>query len=64
MTDGLGAVLTGQDVRWNSLNPAVVSVSQTGLVHGVAVGTAAVSAIIGEHVAIDSISVFAPPPIP
>ena len=64
VTDGTGAVLTGQDVRWNSANLAVVSVSQTVLAHGIAVGSAAVTAIIGEHLAIDSVSVVAPPPSP
>jgi uncharacterized protein YjdB len=62
VTDASGAVLPagGQDIRWNSINPAVVSVSQTGVIRGVAPGSALVTAIIGSHVAIETVTVLAP----
>ena len=62
VTDASGAALAagGQDIRWNSINPAVVSVSQTGVVHGIAPGSALVTAVIGSHVAIETVTVLAP----
>jgi uncharacterized protein YjdB len=42
--DSSGNVLTGRPVAWTSSNPAIASVSQTGLVTSLAVGTAVISA--------------------
>ncbi len=47
LTDSLGAVLTGQPVSWVSSNPAVATVSSTGLVTAVAGGTSTISATSG-----------------
>ncbi len=42
--DGMGNVLTGRVVTWSSDAPGVATVSATGLVSGVAVGSATISA--------------------
>ncbi len=44
--DAGGRVLTGRSVIWNSASPTVASVSSTGLVTGIAVGAANVTATI------------------
>jgi uncharacterized protein YjdB len=44
--DAGGRVLTGRSVIWNSATPTVASVSSTGLVTGISVGTANVTATI------------------
>jgi uncharacterized protein YjdB len=44
MKDALGNVLTGRTVAWGSSNSAVATVSQTGLVTGVAAGSATITA--------------------
>ena len=61
VTDASGAVLSGQDVRWNSVSPSVAYVSETGVVHGVAAGSALVTAVIGSHLAVDTVTVIPPP---
>jgi trimeric autotransporter adhesin len=45
--DTAGNTLTGRTVTWTSLNTGVATVSQTGLVTSVGVGTAAISAVSG-----------------
>ena len=42
--DALGNVLTGRTITWGSSNSAVATVSQTGLVTGVAAGSATITA--------------------
>ena len=42
--DSIGGVLTGRVVTWSSSDPTVATVSSTGLVTGVAVGTATITA--------------------
>ncbi len=42
--DSTGGVLTGRVVSWSSSNPSVASVSSSGLVTGIAVGSATVAA--------------------
>ena len=42
--DANGAALTGRAVTWNSLNPAIATVSADGVVSAVAVGTANITA--------------------
>jgi uncharacterized protein YjdB len=44
MNDALGNVLTGRTVSWGSSNSAFATVSQTGLVTGVAAGSATITA--------------------
>lgn len=61
VTDGTGVVLSGQDIRWNSINASVVSITQTGLAHGIVAGSALVTAVIGSHVAVDTVTVVASP---
>jgi uncharacterized protein YjdB len=43
-TDATGAVLTGRTITWSTSNAAVATVSATGLVTGVAVGSATITA--------------------
>jgi uncharacterized protein YjdB len=45
--DSTGADLTGRTVAWSSSNPAVATVSATGLVTAVAVGNVTVTATVG-----------------
>ena len=49
---------------WASSNPAVATVSSTGLVKGVATGTASITATAGEKTGTSLITVPAPPPPP
>src|SRR5215510_16252550 len=42
--DATGATLSGVTMQWSSSNPAVITVSQTGLVTAAGVGTASVTA--------------------
>lgn len=51
---------TDKSVRWNSSNPEVVSVSQSGVVTAVAVGTATVYAQAGDKYASCEVTVEAP----
>jgi len=44
LRDGGGNVLTGRDVSWGTNNPSVAGVTNGGLITGVAVGTATISA--------------------
>jgi trimeric autotransporter adhesin len=55
--DASGSVLTGRSVSWNSMTPTVASVSSTGLVTGIAVGTANVTATIDGVVGTASVTV-------
>jgi uncharacterized protein YjdB len=59
VTDASGAVINAAPVSWNSINPTVVSVSQDGVVHGVAVGTAQVTAVSGPHLTLATVAVVA-----
>lgn len=60
-SDGAGNVLTGQDIRWNSINASIASVSASGVVHGVSLGTTVVTAVTGTHIASDTIKVVPAP---
>lgn len=42
--DAQGGTLTGRAVTWTSLTPAIATVSEDGLVHGVSAGTATIRA--------------------
>ncbi|HZO18433.1 MAG TPA: Ig-like domain-containing protein [Gemmatimonadaceae bacterium] len=62
LRDQSGTTLTGRQVTWTSLNPAVATVSNDGLVTGVAVGTANVYALSEGKSDTSTITVVAPPP--
>lgn len=64
VSDAAGTVLPNQDVRWNTINGAVVSVTPSGVVHAIAPGTAEISAVTGAHLATTKVTVFAPPSAP
>jgi uncharacterized protein YjdB len=59
VTDASGAVINAAPVSWNSINPTVVSVSQDGVVHGVAVGTAQITAVSGPRLTLATVTVVA-----
>ena len=60
--DGSGNSLTGRTVNWSSDNTAVATVSSSGLVRGVAAGTALVTATCEGHSGSSTIAVAAAPP--
>lgn len=62
LRDASGTPLTGRQVTWTSLNPAVATVSNDGLVTGVAVGTAGVYALSEGKSDTSTITVIEPPP--
>ena len=55
--DANGKPLTGLTVIWQSNNPTVASISSTGLVTGLTVGAAVVSASIGGYLGISNVTV-------
>lgn len=59
--DSSGAVLAGQTVTWSSSRTGVASVSSSGLVTGVAQGSATISATAGGKQGQTSIAVSSPP---
>ena len=60
VTDASGAPVS-ETVSWNSTDASVVSVTQSGLVHGIAPGTATVTAVAGPHIALSKVTVVAAP---
>jgi uncharacterized protein YjdB len=58
--DANGNTLTGRTISWSSLNPAVATVSSTGLVTAVAVGQATVRATIDSKTGDAALAVTAP----
>ena len=60
--DANGAVLTGRTVTWQSLNTSVATVSSSGLVSGVAAGSATVRATSESVAGTATVTVTAPPP--
>ncbi|HEX8274364.1 MAG TPA: Ig-like domain-containing protein, partial [Longimicrobiaceae bacterium] len=58
--DGAGRILTGRAVAWASSNPAVATVSATGLVTGVAGGTATITATSEGKSGTAAVTVSAP----
>jgi len=62
--DSAGSVLTGRAVTWASSNPAVATVSATGLVTGVAVGSATIMATAEGKNGTAAVTVTVPPPVP
>lgn len=59
--DAANNVLTGRAVTWQSDNPGVATVSETGLVTGVALGTATVTATVEGQTATAAMTVI---PVP
>jgi uncharacterized protein YjdB len=64
LRDASGNQLTGRTVTWTSLSPSVATVSATGLVTGVTVGSANVYALSEGKSDTAAITVVAPPPPP
>ncbi|MBI1810251.1 MAG: Ig-like domain-containing protein, partial [Gemmatimonadetes bacterium] len=60
--DTAGNVTTARTVSWQSSSTTIASVSTTGLVTGIALGTTSVSAIAGTKNGIGVISVVSSPP--
>ena len=60
--DASNNVLTGRLVTWSSSNIGISTVSSTGLVTAVALGTATITATSEGKTATSAISVLAPPP--
>jgi len=63
-TDSVGAVLSGRPVTWASSNPAVAVVSASGLVGGVAAGTATITATSEGKRGMATVTVTTLPPPP
>jgi uncharacterized protein YjdB len=64
LRDASGATLTGRSITWTSLSPSVATVSGSGLVTGVAPGSANVFALSEGKSDTSAITVVAPPPPP
>ena len=62
--DAAGTVLASRAPAWSSSNPAVATVSTTGLVTAVAKGNASISASVDGKSAAATLSVDTPPPAP
>src|SRR5262245_43489883 len=60
--DSSGTVLTGRTVTWSSSSTAIASVNATGLVSGVAAGSATITATSEGHNGTSAITVTAAPP--
>jgi hypothetical protein len=58
--DANGASLTGRRVTWTSSNPAAVTVSDTGLLTGVAPGSATINAEVGGKKAAAVVTIVTP----
>jgi uncharacterized protein YjdB len=61
LTDANGVVLTNRPVTWSTSDARVATVSQAGVVTGVAAGTATISAKSGAATGTSSITVTPPP---
>jgi len=62
--DSTGAVLADRAVNWSSSAAAVATVSSTGLVAGVAAGSATISALVDGLSSTVAVTVTTPPPAP
>jgi hypothetical protein len=62
--DQNGAVMTGQTVTWSTSNAAAATVNSTGVVTGVAAGSATITATSSGKTGTSSITVTAAPPPP
>jgi alpha-tubulin suppressor-like RCC1 family protein/uncharacterized protein YjdB len=61
LRDGNGTLLTGRIVTWNTLTPAVVSVSNDGVITGVGAGNGSVTATSEGRTATAVVTVTPPP---
>ncbi|MEW5931484.1 MAG: Ig-like domain-containing protein, partial [Gemmatimonadota bacterium] len=61
--DGAGRILTGRAVTWASSNPAVATVSATGLVTGMSGGAATITATSEGKSGTAAVTVSAPAPV-
>jgi len=59
--DGKGNALTGLPVTWNSVTPTVATVSTSGMVTGLAVGSTSITATIGGKTGSQTLNVTPPP---
>jgi uncharacterized protein YjdB len=64
LKDAAGNTLTGRPVAWSTSNPAAATVSGTGLVSGIAVGSATITATSEGKSGSGSVTVTAPAPSP
>jgi hypothetical protein len=64
LKDAGGRILTGRQVRWRTADPAIATVTSTGLVRAKASGTAQVGAVSERKSDITLVRVGAPPPPP
>ncbi|HEU5183559.1 MAG TPA: PKD domain-containing protein [Gemmatimonadaceae bacterium] len=62
LRDADGNLLTGRTVMWSTSDAAVATVSQTGLVNGVGLGTATITAMSEGHSGTATITVTPAPP--
>jgi len=62
--DSQGNVMTGQTVIWSTNNPAAATVSSTGVVTGVAAGSATITATCAAKTGSSAVTVTAAPPPP
>jgi uncharacterized protein YjdB len=62
--DQYGSVMTGQSVAWSTSNPAAATVNPSGVVTGVAAGSATITATTSGKLGTAAITVTAPPPPP
>jgi hypothetical protein len=68
--DTAGEVITGREVRWTSLAPAVASVSSEGIVSALAPGSASIQALVSDRAGTATLTVVVaaaqpePPPAP
>jgi uncharacterized protein YjdB len=60
--DSVGNTLTGRAITWSSSATSVASVSSSGLVTGVTIGSATITAATGGKSGSSAITVTAPPP--
>src|SRR2546425_1064941 len=60
--DSVGNTLTGRTITWSSSATSVASVSSSGLVTGVTIGSATITAATGGKSGSSAITVTAPPP--
>ena len=64
LKDASGNTLSGRAVSWTSSNPSVASVSGSGLVTGLAAGSAVITAMSEGKSGTATLTVVAPPPPP
>src|SRR5262245_2635158 len=61
LKDAGGSVLTGREVTWSSSNPALATVSASGMAHGIALGDLTISAVSEGITGTAALTVHTPP---